>query len=424
MKTKKSEKGQALILIVFAIIGLIGLTALAVDGGNAYAERRNAQNAADSTALAAALSKVRGGDLNALTTAGLARAASNGYTDGNAGAASTDPMVNVEIYNAPIDGIYTGDDHYIQVKITATVKTYFGGVVGIRQLTNTVQAIARVVPGVSSPLAFGDAVVGLAPHKCKAVLYNGSSNVNIVGSGLFVNSDCDPAFFNNSNSPGTYLTTPCLTAVGTINAAPGSVIINPPNPDCPSQGAASWGYPPSNIIMPDPQCTGNATVSPDGTTMSPGTYSGAFPPNGVTTLQSGIYCVDAGNHGFTISGQQPLTGHGVVIRMDSGKVTINGGANIDLTAPTSGPYAGLLIYLPMSNTSPVDISGNGSLNLVGSILAPASDITLSGGSGTTALHTQAIGFTVTLTGSSELDIVYNSGEQYKPPTPPTIELVQ
>ena len=73
----KSERGQALILIVFAIIGLIAMTGLTVDGGLAYSDRRNAQNAADNAAYAAALAKVRGQDLN---TAVQSVATSNAYT--------------------------------------------------------------------------------------------------------------------------------------------------------------------------------------------------------------------------------------------------------------------------------------------------------------------------------------------------------
>ena len=78
MKLRSSEKGQALILITFAMIALIGFTALAIDGGRAFEEKRHAQNAADTSALAAALAYQRGE--NILTTA-QQRAASNGYDD-------------------------------------------------------------------------------------------------------------------------------------------------------------------------------------------------------------------------------------------------------------------------------------------------------------------------------------------------------
>jgi len=48
---KKREKGQSIILIVIALVGLIAMAALMVDGGNAYFNRRDAQTAADAGAL-------------------------------------------------------------------------------------------------------------------------------------------------------------------------------------------------------------------------------------------------------------------------------------------------------------------------------------------------------------------------------------
>ena len=52
MKYNNSERGQAIVLIVFAIFGLVVMAALIVDGGNMYLMRRNAQTAADAGALA------------------------------------------------------------------------------------------------------------------------------------------------------------------------------------------------------------------------------------------------------------------------------------------------------------------------------------------------------------------------------------
>src|SRR5262245_38321498 len=101
-KHNKSESGQALILIVFAIVGLIGMTGLTIDGGFVYSDRRNAQNAADTAALAAARSMIREEDWR---TAALDLAKSNGY-DNN----QTTNWVTV--LNPPESGKYTGDDAY------------------------------------------------------------------------------------------------------------------------------------------------------------------------------------------------------------------------------------------------------------------------------------------------------------------------
>ena len=102
---KPSERGQALVMIAFAILGLLALTALSIDGGNVYSDRRNAQNAADTAVLATALSMIRNpddasSDWVVSKQAGLNRAADNGYA--NDGTRST-----VEVYLPPITGPYS-----------------------------------------------------------------------------------------------------------------------------------------------------------------------------------------------------------------------------------------------------------------------------------------------------------------------------
>src|SRR3990172_1767730 len=75
-ETKHSESGQVFVILVLALIGLLGFTALAIDGGVVDSERRRAQNAADAGALAAALAKTQSQNLH---VAALNRTASNGY---------------------------------------------------------------------------------------------------------------------------------------------------------------------------------------------------------------------------------------------------------------------------------------------------------------------------------------------------------
>ena len=407
MNKKNSEKGQALILIALAIVGLIGMTALAVDGGNAYAERRRAQNAADTTALDAALAKVRGGNLY---TEGLARASSNNFVDTDYSAGSSDPNINVQINNPPTSGPYSGNDQYIQVFITAKVNTFFGPVIGITSVTNKVEAVARATPSSTSPMFFGNAIVSLSPHDCKAMTYQGNADANVVGGGLYVNSDCsNSAFFNNSSS--AQLTAPCLQAVGGITYKPGSINTG----GCINTGVSTL----PSVIYPNPTCSGNASQS--GSTLSPGNYSGTFPPSGVTQLDPGIYCVD-GN--FRMNAHDTLNGSNVVIVMNTGDVRWNGGAEINLQAPTSGPYAGLLIYMPPTNDNEIQINGNSDSGFTGTILAPSSPITINGTGGASGLHSQIVGYTVDISGTSNTYILYDDGNNYDAPTNPTVELVQ
>src|SRR5512140_2262509 len=153
-------RGQALVLIVFALVGMIGLTALAIDGGNAYSDRRHAQNAADTAALAAGLRKIRGFSDWGVIAQNLA--ASNGYPPSG-------PSSTVSVYlcdNVPSGQppcvLAQGEAHaenYIQVVITSHVKTYFAPIVGIQEVTNTVEAIAKAIPSTSQKWFDGNALV-------------------------------------------------------------------------------------------------------------------------------------------------------------------------------------------------------------------------------------------------------------------------
>jgi len=408
MNHQNSEKGQALIVIALAAVVLFGFAALSIDGSMVFSDRRHAQNAADTAVLDAALAKTRGGDWNA---EGLDRAASNSYN--NNGATNF-----VYLYNPPVDGKYQGDIQYVQVKITSIVSTRFARIIGVSQITNNVAAVARSVPGSVSPLFAGNAVVSLAPHECKAMTLQGTTDTRVIGSGLFVNSDCaNAAFFNNSGSAD--LTAPCINAVGGITANSGSVHTG----GCLGEGATSYNYPPDNMVFPNPVCPSG--TSQNGNTLNPGTYSGHFPPNGVTHLNGGIYCV---NGDFRVNGGDTLTGDEVLIVMQSGNISFMGGADIQLTGipgprSESNQLGGLLFYMPMSNSGTITINGNSESSFVGTILAPAADVSIEG-TGDQGLNGQIIGYTVDFTGTSGSTITYNEAQNWQAPVPPQIELTQ
>lgn len=408
-QTQFKEHGQALVIIAIAAVALFAFAALAIDGSMVFSDRRHAQNAADTAALDAALAKTRGGNWQA---EGLARATSNGY-DNN------ETTNFVTIYSPPIDGNYAGNTQYVQVKITSHVKTTFARVVGTSQITNRVDAVARAIPGTVSPMFAGNAIVGLAPHDCRAIMYQGNADTNVIGSGIFVNSDCaNAAFFNNSSA--AQLTAPCLQSVGGIDYNSGAINIPPA---CIDTGAIAYNYPPDNMAFPNPVCP--AGTSQNGNTLGPGTYSGQFPPNGVTHLSGGIYCV---NGDFRVNGGDTLTGSEVLIVMQNGDVSFNGGATIQLSG-IPGPrtddnqLGGLLLYMPMSNCGTITLNGNSDSSFEGTILAPCSEISIEG-TGGSGLQGQIIGYTVDLSGSSDTTIIYNEAQNWQAPVPPTVELTQ
>ena len=110
--------------------------------------------------------------------------------------------------------------------------------------------------------------------------------------------------------------------------------------------------------------------------------------------------------------------------MNHGTVRWNGGATVHLDAPQEGALKGLLLYLPSStNCETVTLNGNSGSTLVGTILAPCSDVTVEG-TGDSGIDGQIIGYTVTLTGTSGNSINYNDELNYDALIPPSLEMSQ
>ena len=188
MKKLRSQRGQAIILLAFAIVGLVGFAALAIDGGRVLSDRRHAQNAADNSAFAAALAKVKGQNY---TTAAQNRAVSNGYNNG------VNATVEVNLCSetgVTCQGLPAGADasEYIRVKIRSIVPTTFARVIGRNQVENIVEAIAHASGITSNPLVYGAA---LASFQRTGTPFEGKGNgtLDVIGSGIFSNStdtDC------------------------------------------------------------------------------------------------------------------------------------------------------------------------------------------------------------------------------------------
>ena len=434
MAFKTSEKGQALILITLAAIGLFAFAALAIDGSIAFSDKRHAQNAADTSALAASLAKIRGKDWNTTVSTAQSRATSNGYNNNN----TTNTVevylcndVHATCYALPTDA---KPEEYIQVKITSHVKTYFGRIFGRFEVVNQVDAVAHAIPGYRTTTFGGNALVALNQDACPAFDYGGASTTTVTGSGIFVNSRCNGtgsySLTNqalNSSSNNTTLTVPCYNVVGGTTVRASSLVTTGGCASNTNNSSAFISNPSAIYQQANIPC-GTTAGTYNATTLNPGNYSGAFPPGGQTTMNPGIYCIKAGNQGFTLQGGQTLTGSGVLIYMISGNVKwTSGGIQLSAMQGVNSEYDGLLLYLGQGNCSDVSITGNGASRYVGTILAPCSLVTLAGGSSTgnqNVLENQIIADRISLTGSNTLNINYNAQQQWQPPVPPEIEMNQ
>ena len=471
---KEFQKGQALILIALGIVGLVGITALAIDGGNIFAERRHAQNAADTAALAGALEKVD----DTLPTGILKQDFNNNGKNWKQVAEDlvttnlqdlgniiineiiipTQTIGGIEFPNPGPDCSgqstpYDGNKDYVQVLIKISVRSYFAQVVGRESTGVCVDAIAKSYPPEVKTFMQGNAISVLAPHECKAFIYNGGADTILIGGGIFINSDnsgCDNgSFFCNSNN--VYLEAPHLHNVG-WNDIGNACHLNKIDDVSENQTQLQQPYPPG-ITFPDPvkDCgpRGTNSLVVNGNRMGPaagqvaGNWEGAFPPNNVTYLDQGLYCIYSDPQGFVLRKQDNLFGNNITLALMTGKIDWTGSSSSDPTQtavqlyapkapdscvadPTQPPcyyaYNGLLIYLPLTNSSTVTFNGNSDWDLRGTVLAPASLVTISGTEAGFSLSTQIIAYTVKITGDSGINFTYDSAYMWNAHYSGTLEL--
>ncbi len=419
IRRRKRERGQAIVLIALAIVGLVGFTALSVDGGLVFSDRRQAQNAADTAAMSAALAKLRGENFS---NTALSLAAANGY-DNN----GTSNVVTVTTANTPSGECPdTGTD--ITVQITSHVDTAFAPVVGTDQLTNTVAATSRAcdihtVGG--APLYNGSSVFATKSGTCNgangsSILVSGSSDLQIWG-GNVGSASTDGSCLNFKGGEAQLKKEESGTACADVitAASSGGTFKSLKGED----GCGNVNYsqtfdaPPADLGI---TCSGNATKS--GSSMSPGNWTGDFPPSSVQTLSPGTYCI---NGDFVMNGNDKLTATGVTIVMNTGRVKWNGNMEMDISAPTSGPYAGLVIYAPPSNTSQMTINGSGNVKMSGTFLAQNAPCDYVGSGQLQKQYMQFICYTWQMNGNAQAEIMWDASKLYSPEQveAPTISLL-
>ena len=185
---RDGERGQILVLFTLVMLVLIAVAGLLLDGGLASATRRQAQNAADTAALAAAKDIGTGG-----TGADAARsiATTNGFPS-SAQDCNGAAIAGVQVNNPPTSGAHAGDASYVEIVTQRAMRTAFAGIVGQGCWMVSARAVAVADSSAVSPCSFCSLNNTTQNH---TLVLNNSATLRVDGE-IYVDSQ------NGGTTPG------------------------------------------------------------------------------------------------------------------------------------------------------------------------------------------------------------------------------
>lgn len=383
-----------MITMTVSLVILVAFLGLAIDVGYEQFVKVRMQTAADAAALGGARELSASGTANLVSSA-KADAATNGFTNGQ-------NSVSVTVNNPPATGYSTTDATAVEVLISQEVPTFFMQVLGFSSVTARARAVARTGGGGST---------------CFVALDPSMSNALSVSNGVNVSSSCG-IMVDSTSSTALTATGGARLAASTIGVAGNYTVNNGASiSPAPTTGVSPVSNPLAYLSPPTVgACTytnysagGGATV-----TLNPGTYcNGINIANGATaTFTAGTYILKGG--GMTIAGGAKVTGAGVIFYntyaagYSYAPFTFNNGTTETLTAPTTGSYAGILLFQDPTVVSGAvnSFAGGTSANLTGALYFPTTALSFSNGA--SAAYTIIVADSISFTGGVTLNNNYSS----------------
>ncbi len=386
MKMLNDEQGQVLVLTALTMTVLLCFLALAIDVGQLYYTQRQLQTAADAAALAGALEVSQCGsttNCTPLQTAAKSAVVENGIASPavfTQCAATTGSGPTLVLNNGPCslgasDPNYN-DAKYVEAVVSKAQPTFFARLVGF----NSVNIAARSEAALGPPQFCLDV---LNPTASQAMLMNGNASL-VAKCGVMVDSSSNTALLANGH---VSLTASAINVHGQdlLNG-------NPSVSPTPQLNAPRLPDPLANTPVPQSSGCGATTTSPftgsptqvtvnggkQAAVFNPGTYCGGITLNGnaSATFNPGTYIIQGA---MIVGGGGSIAGTGVTFYFSSNSLTMNGNSHADLVAPTTGTYAGILLFQSPTDSTTLILNGDTTSVWQGAIYVPDAQLTLNGG---------------------------------------------
>ena len=412
----RDQSGVSAILMALLLPMILGMMGLSVDVGVWYLEKRGLQTMADAAALAGGSELANGSStaiINSVATAGATRNEFDSSSD------------SITINNPPLSGPNTGNSGSIEIIISRQMPLFFTAAFFklVGSATEQFNATARAV--VNTEFVEEFCILGLDTTATRAVDVTGTATLDC---GIAVNSSAGNALNIGGNG---VVTVTSVSTVGDVNINGGGIL----DSDAAPRSGTTIDDPYSDLEIPPfaaGECDAGSLGGGDTGTTVTGvetinasdfggvmTLCGGLTVNagGILTLGPGVYIIDQGD--FKINGGGSVFGEGVTIILTSsgadnkiGNVAVNGGADIELSAPTDDPagapgYSGVLFYqdrnVSSSSSKSNFFNGGAELNLEGALYFPEQSLDFSGGADVGDGCTQLVAKTVSIAGEANLE---------------------
>ncbi len=387
--------GQTAVITAIVLVLLVAFCGLAVDVVMWEVNHRAMQGAADQAALAGATAyRNRGqtgplGDSAAARNAAYATAIRSGYPAdaitvaayNNASSCTNNGCLKVTInQQQPLyfTGIFLKSNPTATASAVGTCSGCSHGSFNVASTGGTACVMALETSGKGVITASGTPVMSL--NQCN--LYNNSpaTNATILDGGAMIEgcSATNPcgskALLAQPNVPVGHINIPVVTSAA---PAPDPYAgMQPPAVSSPCQTSF-----PANPVPSGTYCVGNITDQ-----------SVTFATGAVIVLES-----HGGTPGLSTKGNSTLAGTGVTLYVLGGG-SINANSTVNISAPTTGPYAGISVWF--GDSSAVSWAGTNGSSFKGAIYAPTADVTYTGNALSASSCTRLIGASVSLSGTS------------------------
>jgi hypothetical protein len=390
----REDRGSVAITMGISLAVLMGMAALGTEVSFIQYKQRQMQAVADAAALSAAVAYTKGVPAD-FKLEGKAVAASSGFVTG---AANTVVTIN----RPPASGAHAGNNEAIEVIIEQPQTLKLAGLFTSAKFNVGARAVA--MQGESGGSEY--CILATASSAKNAITVNNGARVTIDDCGLAVNSTGNPAL---AVSGGARVDAKSVSVGGTVSVNNGGKIdadegvlenqppITDPYADVDVSAPAGCNY--NNLSL---------NWSHSGMTMMPGTYCGGLSiGNGAkgVSMAPGIYYIKSGE--LNLGGGADLTGNGVTIVLTKNTgayatVNIGGGSTLSLTAPTTGPTAGMVFFGDRNapNDSEINFEGGADMTLNGALYFPSMSVIYSNGTKNKSDCTQLVAWQVEFKGGS------------------------